>query len=184
MAVSVEFLAATTVALKSTIVSMNTVTEIKCNKKSRVSGVSFDSAFKGPVFKAAKLVGNVGISYENSVNNQRMREEINADFEAESLPWGEFYCGSKNVITHKGEFYLRYYPSMGITSQYDKSTLIYADGTPLTEAECEIINEYTATPHTSSRQGTEKEIKVRTIKMSNIKTIKINGVEMEIDPSL
>lgn len=180
MKVSVKDFAAIMTAQTSTLAAMNTTTAIKVNKKSRISGIKFEDGFKGEVFKAATIVANVGISYENTVNNRLVREEKENNFSAEALPWGQFWNDSKVIVEHKGELYLRYYPEMNAAAKHDKSTLIYADGTPLTSEEVALLAEYTAAPSTSSRQGLDNEVKVRTIKIANINSFKTNGTTYEI----
>ncbi len=164
----------------SSFCSMELTTPVKMLKKSRTTKIAFDDAFKGQVFKTYQEVGNFNVSYENAVNNQRKREDVEQDekFVANSLPWGEWVEGGENkVLTHKGEFYLRYYTGMSANSKKDKKTVYhYANGEELTQREMMVLNEYTSAPRKkSTTQGVSKEVTPRAVKMGGIKKIVVGG---------
>jgi len=164
----------------SSFCSMLLTTQVKTLKKSRASKIPFGEAFKGEVFKTYQEAGNFNVSYENAVNNQRKREDVEQEekFTANSLPWGEWLEGGENkVLSHKGEFYLRYYTGMSANSKNDKKAVYhYANGVELSQKEMMVLNEYTSAPRkASTTQGVAKEVTPRAVKINGIKKIVVGG---------
>ena len=117
--------------------------------------------------KVSKGSALVGGSYGKAVEKQSGQE-----FTPESLPWGEWAIPHK-VIAHKGELYLR---TIARNQRPMKSHFLSA-GEPI---EKEKVVPFLATPAPSARQESvgltgKRQIRVRTIKFDNIKTIKIKG---------
>jgi len=161
----------------SSMCSMELTTVVKVNKKGRESGILFDDKFCGEIYRSYKEAGNFGISYENAVNNQRVREGLDNDFVSDSLKWGEWYeNGVNKVIVHNGEFYLRYYVNMNANSKLDKETIYhYANGVELTDDEVDSLTEFLPPKSKSNKQGIEKEVEPRAVKINGINSIKVGG---------
>ena len=79
----------------------------------------------------------IGTSYENAVNNRNERINGSRDFVAESLPWGQWEIANK-VISHKGNYYLRYYISRNTIT----TRTLYVGDRLATVEEAKIINAY------------------------------------------
>jgi len=159
--------------------SMELTTEIKHNVKCRTTGMKWVETFKGEVYRTYKEYGNFNFSYENAVNNQRVREGNTNHFTSAPLPWGEWVAGMENkVITHKGDFYLRYYVGMNANSKADKDVIYhYVDGTELTDEEIEMLDGFMPPPKPKSNtQEIVKEVEPRVVKMNGINALTVKGV--------
>jgi len=162
----------------SSFCSMVLTTKVKANKKSRVSKVAFSETFRGDIFKTYNEVGNFNISYENSVNNQRKREDVEETFVSNSLPWGEWVDGGENkVLTHKGAYYLRYFTGMTANAKADKKVVYhYADGKELNQREMLLLGEFTPPPRKASNtQGIKKEVTPRAVKIDGVSKMVVGG---------
>jgi hypothetical protein len=161
----------------SSLCTMEITTKVKTNKKSRVNKVPFAETFEGDIYRTYKESGNFNISYENAVNNQRVRENNADKFVAKSLVWGEWFADNK-IITHKDNYYLRYYVGMHANSNADKNSVYhYADGSKLSEFEVACLSEYLPPKKAKSKtQDTIKEISPRAIKINGINKLKVGGV--------
>ena len=72
---------------------------------------------------------NIGIDYENSVNNRLEKKGLDKDFESQPLAWGKWDIFPK-IIEHKGGKYLRAYNIKG-----EKSITTYLiNGVVVTDA--------------------------------------------------
>ena len=142
--------------------------EKKGTKKSRLTGEPFNCVFNGDIFVEKTEYVNIKLSYEASVNRQRVREDIEPDFVSEPLPWGEWVIPNL-VIVHKGEYYLRYYEDM--SANWDKSDRKWFEGK--TEMTADRIDRWKrefgpADKDDSGRQETDKPVRPRTVKFCNI----------------
>lgn len=124
----------------------------------------------GRVERVAKRNGQIGVDYQNSVNNQLGREGKDTDFEAYPLPWGEHH--NAYFVAHKGNFYLKYKP---------KSTLadIWVDTETGEELSVDKLQEFLP-KQSESRQGTDNEIQWRTIAVDSISQIAVDGETYEL----
>lgn len=114
--------------------------------------------------------GQLNYSYESAVNRHRLAEGKENDFEAESLPWGEWLVPNL-VIVHKDKHYLRFYDIKGglISKTY------FVGGRKATDAEVEVINTWKASQKHSSRQGVDNEVKPTAICFDNIQYLACGG---------
>ena len=145
---------------------ITTETTVKIPKKYGLCGV---------VTKVVSKVVQLNYSYENAVNNRLEREGKDRDFEAQSLPWGEWFVANK-IIAHKGKFYLRYY-------DYNNNVLnkaYFVDGMPATDEQLAIIKEYEkASNKPSNTQGLseEHEVKPLVVAEENIIALKCGEID-------
>lgn len=137
--------------------SVATLTEVKIPKKWGLDNVA----------KYTYKNVQVNYSYESAVNRNRVAEGKDADFEAESLPWGEWLVPNK-VITHKDKIYYRLYDIVG--GLIDQ--IYFVNGHVATDAEMTIIKAWEASKTHTSRQGVQKEVKPTCVAEDNILYIK------------
>lgn len=108
----------------------------------------------------------VGYEYESAVNRRRLAEGVSGEFNALSLPWGEWLVPNR-VLTHKGKTYYRLYDiEKGIIEQ-----TYYVGGKVATSEEMSIINAYLASKSHTSRQGVVHEVKPTAVDEGNIISI-------------
>ncbi len=117
--------------------------------------------------KVSKGSALVGGSYGRAVEKQSGQE-----FTPDALPWGEWSIPHK-VIAHKGDLYLRTIAR----NQKPMASHFLSAGEPI---EKEKVVPFLPVPAPSAKQETvglhgKRQIRVRTIKFDNIKTIKIKG---------
>ena len=151
--------------------------EKKGTKKSRLTGEPFESVFIGPIVVEKTEYVNIKLSYEAAVNRQRTREDIEPDFVSELLPWGEWVIPNL-VIVHKGEYYLRYYEDM--SANWDNSDREWFCGKrPMDAVEIALwkVHFGPAYKEDSGRQEVDKAVRPKTIKFSNIVSMKFDKKE-------
>lgn len=118
-------------------------------------------------------------NYENMVNNRIEREGFEGvEFVSGKLPWGQWVEGAEHkVIAHKGEFYIRLYP----TPNTKMKITYYLDGVECTESDLRAIAPFLPKKKESAKQSEcglegDKQLHPQSIKLSNIKEITLNGV--------
>lgn len=168
----------------SSACSMECTAIVKHNKKSRVTGNTWDNTFDGDVYKTYTEHGNIGINYENAVNAQRKREATEdapaEKFEGNSLPWGS-WVKDNLIIEHTDKndnhnYYIRYYSGMNANSGMGEIVYHYADGTELSDAEVEALAGFMAPKKAkSASQGVEKEIKPKNLKINGLNKLTVGG---------
>jgi hypothetical protein len=128
----------------------------------------------GDIVKVANVNATINFIYENAVNRQRIREELEADFQAFPRKWGHrVWDGDRltPIIEHtnkEGEhkFYIEAKPERSLGHEYrDRDNNVVAN---------ELVEPFIRRSGTS-RQGTEKEIYVRDYSLSNIRAITLKG---------
>lgn len=161
-----------------------TITEPNCTKKARGNvnpadkGRPFSDFFKGKIYKTAKRYASLGYDYEKSVQNRLAKEgkdDAAAEFEGQSLPWGDWWDGSKVVLKHHDKFYIRitYLNANGAATKY---IYHYDDGDEITGDDLEILKkDFLPLKKSDSRQGTDDEIMVNSIKAENIMEMRVGG---------
>ena len=165
----------------SSACSLESTNIVKHNQRSREDKSFWDDHFDGDVFCTKKEYVNIGINYENAVNNQRGREDVNEQFEAKSLPWGEWVKGKENlVIEYKGQYYLRYYTELNANSDYGEFIYHFEDGTELDEFQMAKMREFLTpkkkkTPVDETTQKIEKEVKPKNVKVDGIVALTVGG---------
>lgn len=143
----------------TTAVSIVSITIPKYLKQSRTKREPFP--FKILPKKISVVSGMIGFNYQNSVNNQRLREEKQDDFVAEPRKWGE-RVPKTPFVTYKDEYYLE------IKVQSSESVYLLRNK-PIAK---ELLEDFLP-KSSSSRQELDKEVILRDYKISNIYTIKL-----------
>lgn len=110
--------------------------------------------------------------YENAVNNQRKREGNTEEFKAQERKWGN-KDSNKSIVENNGNYYLQCH----ITDVFKTN---YVDIRTGNVVPFEDIQEFLPSKKTSNTQGTNKEVVIRTFKMSSIKQININKEQYNV----
>ena len=120
----------------------------------------------GTVKKVANVHCMIGYNYQNSVNNQRAREEELKNFMAQPLWRGAGSRVSTALATHntKGTFYLTYKKVNTMKSFY-----FDADGNMLTTEE---LKSYFKPVYKPTNQGIEKVVNHREVGIDNVLKVK------------
>lgn len=115
--------------------------------------------------KISHLNVMIGFNYENAVNNQRTREQAEADFVSQPRKWGKRV--DLKTVEHNGKVYL----TTATLNHYETS---YQDiqGNPVAK---ETVEPFMPVKKPSATQGTEKEIIYRDFDANNITEITMNG---------
>ena len=148
---------------KSTFVTLTTFTRVDKMYKT-VHGE--ENPYYKRVWKRARVNGGIYFWYENSVNNQREREQKERDFVALERRYGTHIAGTPLVIHEDGE---RLYLPMQVKSWLEYQYEIDGEVIP-----CEDI-EYWLRPEPMSRQGVERPVIYRNFLLTSITNIAIHG---------
>lgn len=131
----------------------------------------------GVIYKQIRAVGFVGADYQSAVNNEAIRQEQSATFEAESLPWGSWLIPNK-IITHNGNFYLRTQTTPGNRRVQPARVICYRDASGKYLARDD-IKPFLPVARESAKQqaqtGMDKTVWVRTYAFDSIQRIRIAG---------
>lgn len=138
-----------------TFATIRTNTDPKLKKSCPIVGVR----------KLSHLNVMIGFNYENAVNNQRTREESEADFVAQPRKWGKRV--DLKTVEHNGKVYLTTATLNHYETEYQ--TLL---GQKVEKAE---IEPFLPKKSPSTTQETEKEIIYRDFDSNNIVEITMNG---------
>lgn len=117
-----------------------------------------------------RVNGMVNFDYGNSVNNQRKREDKEADFDPYQRRWGIHV--TKSVIGHKGNFYLQ----IKLENSYDFTYSF--EGSPI---DYQVLIPFLPPKRKSTRQELDKEVEVRDVKVENIIDITIDKVKYTVE---
>jgi len=139
---------------------------VKMNKTAKRDGVKFENPYFGKVYKCYSVSTISNANYERAVNRQREREGKETDFEALPRVWGE-RVGKSPVIQHKGQFYF----AIHVKTLTTDVTYEDVNGNAV---EKESIVQFLP-KKSSSRQGVENEIIVRTYKIESILQMRMKG---------
>lgn len=138
--------------------------------------------FNGVVEVDGQYNASTGGSYENAVNNQRVREGLSPDFEAQPLSYGE-WVNFGVLIAHKGSFLVRQRIFLSDDPQHGvkKGSIVKKyrlDGQAVDR--CDLPNVLPSKGSGSNRQGTEKPVSVINHRIENIIAINIGGEKYEV----
>lgn len=156
------------------LVGLSTLTDAKARK----TGNPF-----GPIFKQCRGVGLVGADYQASVNREGERQGVQADYKAESLPWGQWKIANK-VIEHKGQLYLRTQSSPGQRRKSPVRLVAYrnATGQFLPSEQVKPLLPEKRESEKQQSAGLEKTVWIRTYGFSSIKKVRFGGQTFELVP--
>ena len=162
-------------------ISMGYVSEPSLNKaqKLAVSMMSGNSEIV-EIKKISFGQFQINYSYENAVNNRGEKESgEKVDFISSPLRWGQWVEGQVNkLIEHKGELYLRFY---GVSNGKVESKY-YIGGIEASKEQVEFIKQCTERGSVKTQESVglvENQVIARSVKISNITEITINGVKIE-----
>lgn len=165
-----NFLLETLVNVKSaTFMQVVYVGEVKMRKTG--------NPFVNPILKRTNINVSFFGSYENAVNNRLKKAGLEADFKAQPLMWGEWFVANK-IIQHKDEKYVRMY--LHKNSYNGSTTEYFYNGDLLTGKDLELAKSFFTEKSESKRQSEagledEEQSKPFTVKLSNIRQVKINN---------
>jgi len=172
--------------------SMKTRTKFGTNKKSRLDKTPTDVMFgpSGITAFGTKYCG-IGYDYRTSVNNKREKVNyVSSDegWEPHSLPFGEWWNGSKVIIKHtlkndtEPTYYLRVTYNSALSKKNTSELKINEGLNSLNEEQHKRLHEFItpkppAKPAGENSQGLEEEdkIEVRTFKLENILELTFGG---------
>ena len=135
------------------------------------------------VRKIVTLNGLIGLSYENSVNNQLAREDKDMDFTAHRPVWFEYLPETRIVGTNRNKPMEKLYMAMKVQSA---SKPIYKDGmgNVITDKGLEILKQFLPKASKPNTQANlDEEIVWRTITLRNIQVMRIHGTEFVVSES-
>lgn len=151
----------------TTIATVTYETDPKMVKKHRETKEI--NPYNDLVVKRTKINVTLGFDYSNSVNNQKAREGQEKDFVAKERTWGQRIKGT-TLVSHKDAIYLE----AKINGKPQEN--VFLNITTKKEIDKALLIPYLPVISTSTgRQGVEKEIIMRDIKLESIKEIKIKG---------
>jgi hypothetical protein len=145
----------------TTLAGVVILTVPQVNKK--VNGVA--NPIHGRVQKRAHRNVVLGFKYENSVNNQRIREDKDADFVAEPRAWGVRIDGTP-LVSHNDNLYLECKVERVVEAQY------LLDGQPVEDSE---VEPYLPVRKPSSRQEVDRPVVLIDVKLENVEQLRIFG---------
>jgi hypothetical protein len=160
----------------SSIGTVKTSKVEKTLKKDRLT----KEPFNGIVEVEGQYNAGMGGSYENAVNNQRIREGLEADFKAEPLPFGE-WVNYGVLFAHKGSFYVRQRIFLTDDNSVKAGSIRKSYRLNGTAVDRKALPD--VLPKSgggSSRQGTEKAVAVVCHKVGNIAGIAFGGESYEV----
>ena len=109
-------------------------------------------------------------NYQNMVNNARIREGKEADFQSKEnwfTPVNDGFNGS--IVAKKSDLSCEYLKFACNTS---KTLKYYVNGVEATANQIEIIKQFKQKPSKAINQGLDNDVIIRTIKVEGIKNIK------------
>lgn len=126
----------------------------------------------GRVRKVSTVNGLVNWNYQNSVNNQRVREDLEPDFEPEPRKWGVRIKGLPFVThTRKGDETPRLYLELKV--QKVLGTVYLLDNQPVPK---EVLEPWLPAPREEgARQGVENPVVLRDYALENLEAITVSG---------
>lgn len=125
------------------------------------------------------FVGKVQLnySYENAVNNRLKKKGLKDDFDALSLPWGEWEIPNK-IVSYHGKQYMRYYLVNCVDDTKKPKVKFLVNGRDATDSEIEVIKPY-ANKSYSNRQAakglTENQVYARVVEFCNVLEVSVGG---------
>lgn len=157
----------------TTFIGIDSLTDSKARK----TGNPFPEKI---ILKQSRFVGTIGADYQAAV-----QRESGSDFQAQSLPWGEWETPGK-VIVHKGERYIRT-QTIGKQRKSRPAVVKYRDVTGKFLSK-EAVAPFLPPVSFSSRQEdvglTDSTVQVqpRTFKLSSLLRVRVGGETFKVIP--
>lgn len=112
--------------------TLDLTTVCKCTVKSRKNKeIKYGDVFEGTLMCSKHQYIGIGYEYRKSLNN-RLEKQGEQAVETGELPWGQWHEGSKIVIEHKGNFYLRI-TYLNANEKYSSKIYHYENGDEITD---------------------------------------------------
>ena len=146
----------------STFAEVTAITEPKMRKT--------DNPFFGRVEKISKMNVNFGGIYKNAVEKKMEKEGIEGNYEPAPLKWGQHYRDSRVIIEHKGNYYAQLRPLRADYVSYRWAENLKE----MTEQEIQEMKTFFPQKKEGSRQPAENKVIIRTIKIKNIREIRMD----------
>jgi len=127
------------------------------------------------VEKVGKANVNFGGIYKNAVEKIMGKEDIEGNFEPAPLQWGQHWEDSKTIIEHKGKYYAQMRPLRSDSVSYRWADTKEA----LTESEVVELKTFFPAKREGSRQPGQKKVIIRTVKLENIREIRMQGIRYQ-----
>jgi len=125
----------------------------------------------GRVQKRSTVNGAIGWIYQNSVNRERARENLEPDFEAFPRKWGQRIKGTP-FVEHKGKTYLELKVERALSTEY------LLDGEVVDKS---VIEEWLPKRKPEGeRQEVDRPIILRDYDLANIKAITFDGITIAV----
>lgn len=139
--------------------SIDMTTVPKCTVKSRLNkDVKYGDVFEGTLMCTSHRYIGIGFDYNTSLNNQvekaielKLEKTIDSalveekretgNIETGELPWGQWFEGSKIIIEHKGNFYLRL-TYLNANGKYSDKIYHYENGDEISEETALRLDEF------------------------------------------
>ena len=109
-------------------------------------------------------------NYQNMVNNARIREGKEADFQAKEnwfTPVNDGFNGS--IVAKKSDLSCEY---LKFACNASKTLKYFVDGVEATTEQIEVIKQFKQKPSKALNQGLDNDVIIRTIKFEDIENIK------------
>lgn len=138
----------------------------KMNKKGRED--KLPNPYEGFIIKRTKAHVLFKFDYENSVNNQRIREGKDADFVAQGRVWGN-HLENSTLISNGDKLYAQF--------KYNKppTDSKYIDTRTGQEVNKDLLKQYLPPVSAGSNtQNLDNEVGMATVRCSNIKELVVN----------
>lgn len=109
----------------------------------------------------------INFNYANSVNKRLVKEGKEADFVPSERVWGSRITGTP-LVEHKGAYYVE---AGFLTKNAPKVSYTYDNK----EVEKELFEDFLPKSSSSSRQGLEEEVVMRTFKVESVLEMRFGG---------
>lgn len=157
---------------KGQFIRLDSKTEARATKKSRVTSESFESLFgTSKIFKINSRTVQIGVSYESAVNGRREKEGMESNF----VSAGTYGDVENNTIVRKsdGSWNMRVYH---VKHNDDNVIWVREDGTELDDILVTRLKaEYLPIPKTSDKQGLDNQVMPLDFKPSSIIGFRMDG---------
>jgi hypothetical protein len=158
----------------SKFAEVTAITEPKINKSKKVEKDGkiekvLNTKFFG-IEKISKMNVNFGGIYKNAVEKKMEKEGIEGDYTPAPLSWGQHYRDSRVIIEHKGNFYAQLRPLRADFVSYRWAE----NKEDMTEEEIKEMKTFFPKKKEGTRQPSKDKVIIRTIKISNIREIRMN----------